>query len=542
MYQTQLLARPCRNFCILSAEAFTDPKDGLPKLAVVSFVNFAHGVLYLIEPRSNTAESYELPADNGAWALHNHADRCLIIGTCAEGAYIHRFDLRTRRFDEPVQAEGETYVFDLVDGGDGYLYGGTYNGCRFLQYDPEKHALKDLGRVGDNPRNLYSRNTRVIPGYVAIDAIRDAPETWVYRQADGRFMPLEALGETLDFTHARMKTDTKRAVLADGSTVRIDGQEYEFTEPGGETRRQRLPGEPPATGILGLCGDGKDMLWGTTNFGMTFFGYNTRTGAYTNTGNAVPAGGGEFYGACMAGGKLYLTSYSDGYHLEYDPNLPWDVRGGSNPRILARIAPDYIRPCAFTVAGPRGALWTGWLAPYGTYGGALSRIDPSDGSVHIFPVGDRGVVSVAADDERIYYATNGRGNGLPKGDGPFKLASVDPDGNEFVSVQLPAGIEPTCVYTDALTDKLVLCSETDCTIRRKDTLEAVGELPLRNCQCIVRWDDTLIAFAGNEIFELDAGMRHCRAVAGTEDFVRRAWTQGNAVYFGVGTGLWKLTR
>ena len=164
MYQTHYLDKPCRNFCILSAAAFTDPRDGLAKFAVVSFVGFGRGVLYLVEPRGNTAESYELPADNGAWALHNHHDRYLVIGTCPEGASIHRFDLAARRFDRSVQVEGETYVWDLVDGGDGYLYGDTYSGCKLFRCDPERMTVEDLGRVSPNPKNLYTQNLRVLPG------------------------------------------------------------------------------------------------------------------------------------------------------------------------------------------------------------------------------------------------------------------------------------------------------------------------------------------------------------------------------------------
>ncbi len=542
MYQTRYLDKPCRNFCILSAEPFTDPRDGLAKFAVVSFVNFANGVLYLVDPRGNTAESYELPADNGAWALHNHRDRYLVIGTCAEGAYIHRFDLAARCFDRSVQVEGETYVWDLVDGGDGYLYGDTYSGCKLFRCDPEGMTVEDLGRVSPNPKNLYTQNLRVLPGYVLVDALQAERGTWVYRQSDGRLLPLAQAGELPDASQSRSKTNPKQFALPDGSTVSINGQEYEFTEPGGTPIRRRIPGQPPATGIHSLCGDGDRTIWGTTVFGLTFFRYDTATGAYENTGNAVAQGGGEFYGSRVLDGKLYLTSYSDGYHVVYDPLQPWNAQENENPRILRRIAPDYIRPHGRTVIGPGKKLWTGWLSPYGTYGGALSRIDPADGSVTVFPVGDRGVASVAADDERIYYATFGHGNGMPDAEGPFSLVSVDPDGKELARAQLPDGTVPSCVYTDTQTDRLLLCSNTDCTVRRRDTLEPVGTLPLKGCQCIVRWGSMLICFAGEDIFEADPEKGTCTRIAGTREPVRAAWAQGDAVYFGCGTELWKLTR
>lgn len=545
MYQTQYLDKPCRNFCILGATPFVDPKDGLPKFAAVSFANFVCGTLYLIDPRANTAEQYTLPADNGSWAVHNCDNKELIIATCAEGAYIHCFDLESRTFTHMTRVETDTYIWDLVDGGDGYLYGGTYENCKLIRYHMASHTLEDLGRIDPNPENMYVQNVRAVPGYILADAGQVVKTTYAYRQSDGVILPLADVKDEINEACAVRKTDHKRFSLADGSIVGINGQEYFFCE--NETAEpicRRIPGEAPATGILTLCGDGKGKIWGATNFGLTFFNYDTVTGSYENSGNVTTYGGGEFYGMRVCDGKVYMTAYANGFHVVYDPAQPWDVQNNVNPRTLKAIEPAYIRPHGRTVVGPNGTIWTGWMAKYGVYGGALSKIDTATDEVTVYPVGDRGVASVAADDKFVYYATDGCGNGMPTLEkGPFTFAAVDACGNEVFSASLPEDVYPMAVYTDAQMDAVLLCTKTDCRVYKKDLSEQIAMLPIARSECAARFDDKLIVFGNDrKIFAVDPTTFAYEEIGSTTDGVRCAYQEGDALYYPCGLELWKLTK
>ena len=281
MYKVEKVSNPCRNFCVLSSIGFRDPKDGCAKFALVSFANFVCGSLYLIDPKANTAESYTLPRDNGAWALFNYQDEALIIGTCAEAGCVHRFDLKTRTFAQPLRVDSETYIWNFADGGDGFLYGGTYGGCRLVRYNLAQHVLEDLGRVSPNPENLYARYVAHVPGYIIIDVGMSVNEKYVYRQSDGKILPAAEVGNFPDAVEFQKPADSRigsGCVLPDSSAVCVSGQEYTYF-PGNSTEGiiRRIPGDPPATGILTVAADDSGAIWGSSNFGMTIFRFDPKT-------------------------------------------------------------------------------------------------------------------------------------------------------------------------------------------------------------------------------------------------------------------------
>ncbi len=158
-------------------------------------------------------------------------------------------------------------------------------------------------------------------------------------------------------------------------------------------------------------------------------GWTRRRRRYVDTSNICDDGG-EVYDVAFANGKVYAVSYIGGEIVEYDPAQPWDRLDLKNPRVIKRLdASGYIRPEAGVSVGPDGKLYAGWLAKYGTYGGAVSITDPSTGDTELIenPLGKQAVTGVATDGEFVYVSTNLAGNGLPDKQGEWaRFGVVDP--------------------------------------------------------------------------------------------------------------------
>src|SRR5213076_338199 len=95
------------------------------------------------------------------------------------------------------------------------------------------------------------------------------------------------------------------------------------------------------------------------------------------------------------------VAYVGGDVIEYDPIQPWDQLGGKNPRTIAHLTTKgYIRPTAGVRVGPGGLLYSGWMASYGKYGGAIAVTDPKSGATKLIenPLGEQAITALAVDD------------------------------------------------------------------------------------------------------------------------------------------------
>lgn len=548
MYKIKHLANPCRNFCILSCTAFTDPKDGVEKVAYVSFANHICGILYLMEPKSGAVEQYTLPLDNGAWAIYNHQNEALIIGTCAEHGCIHRFDLKSRTFAEPLTC-GESYIWNFASDDKGFLYGGTYRNAKLVRYDLNAHKLCDLGALnGDTPENTYARYVAHFGEYILVDVGMKVPCTFAYRIADGEIKPAKEYGIAVTAESQLAPTDSRaqnrHCTLSDGTLIVFDGQDYLCYEKDRAVPVIRsIPGTPPTTGIFALTGDENGILYGASNFGMTMFRFDPQTKESWNSPCVDCTSGGEIYGMVVKDGLLYMTSYSGGRHIVYDPSKEWNSRGGVNPYLLTSVSPEYIRPHGRTVIGPKGDIWTGWYAKYGTYGGALSKIDATTQEVTCYPVGENAVASIASDGEVVYYATNGMACGLPYRDNSFCLAAVDADGRELRKITFPEKTRPNTVYVR--NDKIYVGCSDACLVYEKDTFAPVAAIncPDKNVHHIAAFDGKLMLFCSNgDILALDPDTNTYEEIASTPTICSCSYLVGDTLYFGCGTELWTLTK
>jgi len=156
-YLLENWGQPLVGFWVPNTRRVVDPKDNREKFVMYTFVYTASekGHLIILDPKTRQQEAYEIPVDMGGWGFVEYPKGHLLMGTCDQGGYLIRFDLAKRQFWKPLRVESETYLWQVIKGSDGMVYGGTYPNCKLLRYDPENHQLEDLGRIDND--NAYLR-------------------------------------------------------------------------------------------------------------------------------------------------------------------------------------------------------------------------------------------------------------------------------------------------------------------------------------------------------------------------------------------------
>ncbi|MGI6561225.1 MAG: hypothetical protein ACOX3Q_01460 [Clostridia bacterium] len=489
----EYLEQPCRNFCFFKGILIQDPKDNKEKVVLSSFVAGGVGEVLIIDPESGEGETIKIPGDNGAWALFNYKNERLLVGTCGTYGYLHSLELKSRTWMPSLKLEGVTYIWDLAMASDGKVYGGTYPGCYLLRYDPDSHTLVNLGHMTKDPGNLYSRLVFTpVPGKVYVNCGLSTDTIGVYDieknemstvldgcgilKADKKYLYIrtpegnklvhpETFEEIQDqaLLDEATKTDERLPKpyghvmkLSNGNTIGVCGQRLFILKPDDQKPTfMDVPCVPPPTEIFAMTCDDDGILWGATGLGQTMFRYDPKTGEYWNS-DIVTLHGGEVYGIVSCEGKIFMTAYSGGDHIVYDPKKEWNRVDNINPLTLESVGPDYIRPQARSIIGPDNNIWTGWIARYGSYGLAITEINSKTYEVRKFTdlVPGQGIGWIAGDSENIYFTTNGSGNGLVAKTEEFYLVKMSKNGEILNKIKFPLGTHLSFVY--ACDDKVLL--------------------------------------------------------------------------------------
>lgn len=202
----------------------------------------------------------------------------------------------------------------------------------------------------------------------------------------------------------------------EGWLVGVRGQDYFVLKPGDKELRLRpipVESEPRPTHFLEA--DDRGRVWGGPTFGQTLFWLDPRTKKAVNTSTICDAGG-EVYDVTFHKGNVYAAAYAGGDIVKYNPDEPWDQWNNKNPKTIASVGKNgYIRPTGGIITGPDGKLYSGWMAKYGTYGGAVAITDPETGQTELIenPLGEQAVVGLAVDERFAYIGTSLGANGLP---------------------------------------------------------------------------------------------------------------------------------
>ena len=220
------------------------------------------------------------------------------------------------------------------------------------------------------------------------------------------------------------------AATSDGDLVGIRGQDYFVIRRGSsKLDLQPIPTESGPRNLLFLKVDPKGRVWSGPPFGQTLCYLDPATRETTNTRTICDAGG-EVFDVAFDGGKVYAVTYSGGDIVAYDPAAPWDQWNGTNPKTIASVgASGYVRPVGGALVGPGGKLYSGWMAKYGVYGGAVAMTDLATGKTELIenPLGEQTVSSVATDGTWLLVGTDRAANGLPlKPNASARFGIVDP--------------------------------------------------------------------------------------------------------------------
>jgi len=455
------LSQPCRNFNFQSMLSLVDPADSREKLVLSNYVGGGRGTLIFIDVETLAAEEIPLPGDGGAWALAFDGGNYVMVGTNMTEGLVCRLDLTTRTWAEPLHNDKTSYHWNVAKGSDGFFYFTTYPTAEVLRYDAKNHELRSIGRPTAHSGNLYSKEiSGACPGWIVVtggyaesfvSAWNIATETWVSvttGESSEHFTLTEARGDILEIerdgvpeyyavpdfrpipevevaAEGKQGSSSKAAWnhstrLRDGRRAGVAGQEYFIENAEGEKVYHRISFDPPITGAhKSLVRDANGDIWGASSFGQTIFRYSVSEDTHWNS-LGVCESMGEVYGMVALNGLIFMASYAGGDHVIYDPQQPWDQRNNINPRTLKKVSERLCRPVAGCTVGPDGAIWSGWRSKYGTYGGAISRIDPETFELKVWddPIPEQTVMGIAADERFLYFTTNPSGEGVPMRDDP----------------------------------------------------------------------------------------------------------------------------
>lgn len=260
-----------------------------------------------------------------------------------------------------------------------------------------------------------------------VDVNLTTHEVLYLRQGNSLYRYKKGDKELRLLTSVNLRGGNLYAVTGKDEVLGVRGQDYFVLQPS-ETQVQLrpIPGESAPRPTMFLRVDGKGRLWGGPLFGQTLFWMDPLTGETVNTRTVCNAGG-EVYDVTFHEGKVYAVSYAGGDIVRYDPEAPWDQWNNVNPRVIASLGErGYIRPTAGVVLAPDGKLYSGWMAKYGVYGGAVAVTDPATGETAVIenPLGEQAVEGLAVDERFLYIGTSLAANGLPNKKGEWARFGV----------------------------------------------------------------------------------------------------------------------
>jgi len=141
-----------------------DPQLKTDVFYITSFNSATRGQLIRLDYRHNRAKSWTIPVGIGSWGIIQGQDGNLYLGSY-NGGELLCFNPRTEKWIPLPQAtdafrKKEFIICDLAQAPNGDIYYGTYPGCHLVRYNPRTRKVTDLGKVADEN---YLRNVAVTP-------------------------------------------------------------------------------------------------------------------------------------------------------------------------------------------------------------------------------------------------------------------------------------------------------------------------------------------------------------------------------------------
>jgi hypothetical protein len=347
--------------------------------------------------------------------------------------------------------------------------------------------------------------------------------------------------------HARVLGGT-----SSGGIVGVRGPDYFVLQPGATSLNLKpIPVEssPRVSHFLEI--DQRGRLWGGPTFGQTLFYMDTDTRKIVNT-SLISNSGGEVYDVAFLNGKTYAAAYAGGEIIEYDPSQPWDQWNNKNPRVFAHLTEKgYIRPIAGILTGDDGKLYSGWMAKYGTYGGAIAITDPSTDKTELIenPLGEQAISGLAYDGQFLYIGSSLEGNGLPKktGESP-SFGIIDLSTRKVVfSQKFPDAAGVNHVRYDGKTRKVTMQVAERLhvfdTQSRQFLTDLPADLPTATGHGLACTGDGMLIFGHEKsVIQFDLATNKFQILADAPAKIEALCASKTAIYFSCGPDVYRLTR
>lgn len=160
---------------------------------ITSFNSAGLGQLIRLDYRRDRATAFTLPVGIGSWGIIQGRDGNIYLGSY-NGGELLCFNPRTDQWIPLPQAPAdfrkrEFIICDLAQAPGGKIYYGTYPGCHLACYDPRARKVTDLGRAADEN---YLRHVAITPGGIVLCGVGTRHSRIIaYDPKTGKFSEIE---------------------------------------------------------------------------------------------------------------------------------------------------------------------------------------------------------------------------------------------------------------------------------------------------------------------------------------------------------------
>jgi outer membrane protein assembly factor BamB len=355
------------------------------------------------------------------------ADGSIYLYAGSPGHFLKYDPVQHRLLDLGVPVRPASYSIGSTVGPDGKFYVGTFPQACLARCDPLTGKVESLGRLSPDRRECYllspaaaSNNViycpvglhhrelwavdastgakkQILPdsltGSQGIPVVWRAPDGEVYGRAGRTSFRCRPDGIEIGKTERPEHRSPLRA--GDQIVSGLDGSGELVLKDAKTSKVTRVPtlfeGNPRA--IFSVSCEREGKVYGGTMFPATSFYYDTRTRQLTDLG-LLTSSDIQVYDTLNHPEGLFLSSYMPASVDFYDPAQ--ERQRSVNPRHIVTVSGQE-RPVQLA-AGPDGLIYTGTFPAKGRLGGALVRMNPTNGShqAWVNVISNQSIVSLTA--------------------------------------------------------------------------------------------------------------------------------------------------
>jgi len=328
----------------------------------------------------------------------------------AGGGHLFEYDRHTEKMRLIGKPGEQTYIWNLAEGTDGKIYGGTYPHAKLIRYDPKTDTYEDLGRmdttenyvhsvVADKDGFVYGGIASQKSGIIAYN-IESATWTQLLPEEDrdigwGEVFPCKdgnlyastpagnfrlSKGQLIPVEELPPMSPKKGELFPDGRKLTrhwYESGRFEVVSPDGTKETFHYDAEGDGK-LIFVCDKGPDgRIYGSSMLPLHMFVYDPDTRKMKDLGRAAVSTG-EIYSFLNLKDELYLAAYPGCSVSRYDPKKPWKRcdTPDCNPRQAGKQSKLVYRPLKMCPSPDEERILICGLPDYGMLGGSISVFNP----------------------------------------------------------------------------------------------------------------------------------------------------------------------